>query len=628
MTIVLGPCFGAGAQFFDDSGDPLSGGLLSSYLAGTTTLTPTWTDHTGAAFNTNPIVLDAAGRVPEQIWIDLALQYKFVLTNSVLVQIWVKDYISWFIQPDTDMANLANATDPTLGDALIGFQQSNSAGVLAGAVSKTVHDKLQEFVSVKDFGAAGDGVTDDSAAILLATRPGRLVHFPAGTYIIGTSMTISNMDEVTWNGDSGGTTKICAKSGAAFTAPLFTATACKRWEIRNLAFDWNGNTACNANPLIWLREMSGLHFVNSAISHGARGLFLRACFDSIVDTNVFEMAIAAATENYNLYVGDDVLDPVSLSEIGDFTNNIFARSGAYFAGRSFTITDNLALGSKFGAGITTETTLLANTTPAKAYTGHIISNNSCHDNSGKDAFGPVVGMRIRGQYHTVSGNNCYFNGGAGIVWSAWKSALTANLCWGNGTEATLTSAQKTGIEAFAGVDSIARPDYSFISGNRCAAEGTQNYGYTENANISFMAVAGNDFSDNLVAETLLDATNLSNSYDIDTWVAFTPTIISSVGTITALGAVTARYLRRGQIVHYSINIRITTNGTGAGELLVMLPFSNADTIAIFSGGGGSANPVSQVGRVAVGSTVKVTDYLGAYPGGNGFDINLSGSCGF
>lgn len=42
----------------------------------------------------------------------------------------------------------------------------------AGSVSRTVTSKLQEFVSVKDFGATGDGVTDDSSAFLLAFSSG------------------------------------------------------------------------------------------------------------------------------------------------------------------------------------------------------------------------------------------------------------------------------------------------------------------------------------------------------------------------------------------------------------------------------------------------------------------------
>ena len=56
-----------------------------------------------------------------------------------------------------------------------------------GAQDRTLTSKLQEFVSVKDFGAVGDGVTDDSAAVALAEAASDCVIFTADTYYMGTS---------------------------------------------------------------------------------------------------------------------------------------------------------------------------------------------------------------------------------------------------------------------------------------------------------------------------------------------------------------------------------------------------------------------------------------------------------
>jgi hypothetical protein len=59
-----------------------------------------------------------------------------------------------------------------------------------GASTRTVANKLYEFVSVKDFGAVGDGVTDDTAALQLALNQNRLVYLPKGRYRITSDLII------------------------------------------------------------------------------------------------------------------------------------------------------------------------------------------------------------------------------------------------------------------------------------------------------------------------------------------------------------------------------------------------------------------------------------------------------
>ena len=61
---------------------------------------------------------------------------------------------------------------------------------IAGAVERAVSSKLDDFVSVKDFGAVGDGVTDDTAAIQAALSKRGVVYMPPGTYKITASLTI------------------------------------------------------------------------------------------------------------------------------------------------------------------------------------------------------------------------------------------------------------------------------------------------------------------------------------------------------------------------------------------------------------------------------------------------------
>jgi hypothetical protein len=84
-----------------------------------------------------------------------------------------------------------------------------------GAVARTVDSKLNEFVSVKDFGAVGDGTTDDTVAIQAAIdSSANSIYFPTGTYLINKSTSsdghtnyglVIDRDNLTIYGDNAGT---------------------------------------------------------------------------------------------------------------------------------------------------------------------------------------------------------------------------------------------------------------------------------------------------------------------------------------------------------------------------------------------------------------------------------------
>jgi hypothetical protein len=94
MAVFLSPVGGVAAQFFTNTGAVLTGGKLYTYAAGTTTPLASYTTSAGTVARTNPVVLDAAGRVPDggEIWVTSAA-YKFVLKDSTDVLIATYDNI-------------------------------------------------------------------------------------------------------------------------------------------------------------------------------------------------------------------------------------------------------------------------------------------------------------------------------------------------------------------------------------------------------------------------------------------------------------------------------------------------------------------------------------------------------
>jgi hypothetical protein len=95
-AVSLSPVAGAGWQFFDNNGIPLSGGKLFTYAAGTTTNQTTYTSSSGNTAHTNPIILDSAGRLSggSEVWLTNGQSYKFVLKTSADVQLWSADNVS------------------------------------------------------------------------------------------------------------------------------------------------------------------------------------------------------------------------------------------------------------------------------------------------------------------------------------------------------------------------------------------------------------------------------------------------------------------------------------------------------------------------------------------------------
>lgn len=136
------------------------------------------------------------------------------LGQDAVTRKWALTEISKVVTASSvDMGSLANTDSEALGDALIGVKQPYT-----GAVARTQHDKNAEYVSVMDFGAKGDGVTDDSVAIQIAANTGA-IYFPPGNYLVSKDITISSTNDCVIKGFSRANTSITyTGTGTLFTA--------------------------------------------------------------------------------------------------------------------------------------------------------------------------------------------------------------------------------------------------------------------------------------------------------------------------------------------------------------------------------------------------------------------------
>jgi polygalacturonase len=130
---------------------------------------------------------------------------------------------------------------------------------------------LSSVIDVRRFGAKGDGTTDDAAAIQAAidsaTATGADVQIPAGTFIIGTTLSLPG--GVSGKGGilrgAGSQASVLKLKNGANTDLL--ATAGTYWTIRNLGLDGNkanntlGNCLKVAFPRVWVQD---LYIANAA----------------------------------------------------------------------------------------------------------------------------------------------------------------------------------------------------------------------------------------------------------------------------------------------------------------------------------------------------------------------------
>lgn len=276
----------------------------------------------------------------------------------------------------------------------------------AGAVERTVDDKLRDVVSVKDFGAAGDGVTDDTAAIQAAATAcssnGCLV-FPSGAYLVSNDITFQSKTNISVVGFGA---KI--RQQGLNKKTLYFAS-CSGVTISGFYLEGLGTE----------RQSDG-DWTTSTSYNGVAGIFLYSCTDVKIDSNTI---VNHAGGGIRWGGGGTGATNVKI------TNNTIAGIGGGAAPLKIQYLDakaDLAIGP--GGGITTDDTYL------------VVANN--------DISGHIIGIYANGGPHVVIDSNNIHDipGQHGIYLDAVSDVTVTNN--------VITNIAALGIKNQIGADSV------------------------------------------------------------------------------------------------------------------------------------------------------------------------------
>lgn len=370
------------------------------------------------------------------------------------------------------------------GAALVGFLQAGT-----GATARTMQAKEQDVVSVKDFGAVGNGSTDDTAAINAAevavnAAGGGTLLFPDGGIYMVNNAGLTKKSGVDWQ-MAGATIKAMAQT---FTAPtgLVNGGSLSNFRIRDGIFDTSlmvvsGLVATVALELCSNYAIEGCQLTGVqmfGISHDGGSNFT-------LKNNVITKATAANTQNQGILVS--VAAGASLNGLID--GNVLQNTAMDISGQYIMIANNNISNWKFGAGINTEI--------SASCIFLTIVNNVCVGGTGTDVNGTdCEGIENWAPLSIIKGNLCYLNSGDGIAQGGEFTLCEGNICLNNGQTGGngITARYQTGSPTVGA-------NHSVFSGNLCAdTQGTptQLYGYADQtgSELTYIKVANNLFARN------------------------------------------------------------------------------------------------------------------------------------
>jgi hypothetical protein len=507
-----------------------------------------------------------------------------------------------------------------------------------GASNRAINLKLAEIVSVKDFGAIGDGTTDDTAAIQAAINANQnsTIIFPQGTYKVSSTILLTDSSGHNFQGNligqnatinftnAGSSSDTDATMQNGFQAYPVTngtggdTTGLRYAIIQGFIFNGPTNGAC-----VRLANSYQVTFQNNQTNSSRYGLVTECCINTKVLNNRFATYTNAGygmlmTSNSNIWYGSGT---PSTSYWND--NPLIESNG-------------------FGTSATNNPLAHILDHGSQAESIRLLLNNFFIS-------APLVGGSFFGTAYAYIGRNCQVTMERNWFENIYVPIriLSTNAAEGTGNLVGVSGAQPSGTYAISNFpdgfsrNGIFKGNYfsktyqdinaSGINGTceigsnitqSMAVGGTHILSTQSNTNV----VDSGDYVAGLGAYTYINLNQNTYFPLANDWVSYTPTVSSSSGTITSYTINSANYLivkNRG--IEIQLDISITNGGTGSGVVNVTLPtsFPSVTNGGVFAGKEVAVNGKALTG-LCTSTTVQVSYYDNTYSGATGLRLVLSG----
>jgi hypothetical protein len=531
---------------------------------------------------------------------------------------------------------LAAAYDDILRVLRLAFNQIQAATIDffqggSGAVGRSVQDKLREIPSVKDFGAVGDGVSDDTIAIQRAIDAVKTagtaysLTIPEGTYRCTSTLNITNALALTGQGVSpyesvgtrgngswlyfdhtgkginiDGTTALSGITLDSFGTFRNQPAPGGGWTPNAHDYDiYIDNADVYIPDLMLLNPTKGIFITNGTAGRLEIGRLRGQAFQTMIRisesydvtklNNIHQWPFWKDDTNVHAYTKSN-LDVIYMERNDNpmlanvFT--IFARAGLRFglnaAGKTSKVHLVNADFDRGAYGVWVDSTVTSGVT------------------------GQLTNITHQGETGLAGSKAVYIQGNdSQLDFVNFRTDLTnQNAVRVEGTGNNITFAGQTRLLNY-DQSTAGFPAVEALTGNVVRIEGMPD--------IAGGGGAGGRYGG-------------AGTIYVDEWRAYTPTVTSGTGTITTVGAVSGVFKRYDNTLSFNFEVNITTNGTGGGSVNVTVPDTITTTSSVAVG-----REVNASGKILSGMLTSSTarcdlrNYDNTYPGADGTKFVATGS---